>query len=354
MAYKVIPFVDLRGKTPIDMLRSYPDRARDMLRDSRRVYGALSEYGSLAALPVADRISRFWLKKRRNPYLYEIESSAEMLHMSGVYSLNMSFEWGCTTGVWRTAEGSNTMLRVLDWPFPSLGKYAMVALQSGPAGTFYNITWPGLAGSFTAMAPGRFSVAVNLAPMRMHGLGLAGDWIKNRFLQMRAQGLPPAHLLRKVCEQAKTYQEAHDMLMKTPLAVPAIFTLCGTGPGEGVIMERLEDTAAPIELGAGIQISAANHFTSLLNDVGKGWRPREIDSVGRFRQSCNITAHDLEQDHFRWLTAPIINERTRLCVIADAATGRLQVQGYEGLMPVTEIFYTKQQSIADEPVRQVF
>jgi hypothetical protein len=42
MAHTVIPFVDLRGKNTIDLLRSYPDQARDMLLASRRIYGKAS------------------------------------------------------------------------------------------------------------------------------------------------------------------------------------------------------------------------------------------------------------------------------------------------------------------------
>lgn len=235
-------------------------------------------------------------------------------------------------------DGSNTMLRVLDWPFPGLGKYMVVALQRGKAGDYYNITWPGLSGVFTAMAPGRFSAAVNLAPMRKHGLTLPGDWLKNRFLLQRSRMLPPSHVLRKVFDQARSYDEAKEMLMKTPLALPAIFTLAGPRVGEGAVIERLENAVGTVDLGAGLQISAANHFTTHLQYIDKGFRPREIDSAGRFRQSCNIVAHELEKNDFKWLSAPIINARTRLIMVADAATGRLQLQGYEGVVATTEIF----------------
>ncbi len=101
-----------------------------------------------------------------------------------------------------------TLLRVLDWPFPALGKQVMVVLQKGKAGDFYNITWPGVSGVYTAMAPGRFAAALNQAPMRMHGLGYAGDWLKNRLMAGRETGLPPAHLLRQVFEQADSYETA--------------------------------------------------------------------------------------------------------------------------------------------------
>src|SRR5436305_8649679 len=41
-----------------------------------------------------------------------------------------------------------------------------VALMSGAAGEFYNVTWPGFVGALTAMAPGRFAASVNQAPLK--------------------------------------------------------------------------------------------------------------------------------------------------------------------------------------------
>ena len=74
--------------------------------------------------------------------------------MRGVYALNLCYEWGCTSGAY-AQEDSISLLRVLDWPFPALGKHMVVAHQSGAAGDFYHVTWPGIAGVFNAMAPGR-------------------------------------------------------------------------------------------------------------------------------------------------------------------------------------------------------
>lgn len=347
MSHVPIPFIDLRGKTPIDLLRAYPDRARDMLKAARRSWGVFSDAASLAALPVADRLSHRWLKKRRNPYLYEIETFADLVRKPGVVALNLSFEWGCTAGVWRAGE-TVALLRTLDWPFPAMGKYAVVALQEGKAGAFYNITWPALSGVFTGMAPGRFSAAINQAPSRMHGLTLPGDWIKNRLLLRRENGLPPSHVLRQAFERAATYMEAKAMLAQAPLAIPAIFTLAGTEPGQGCVIERLERDAVIRELGADSQVSTANHFIGALHHAG-GWRPREIDSKGRYRQSLAIGAHELDQPHFGWLSAPIINARTRLAILADAGEPRLMVQGFEGPLPVTGVFAI---AAAEEPARR--
>jgi hypothetical protein len=331
-----IPYVDLRGKTPIDLLRAYPDKAHALVKGARRMYGPLSYGLSKLALPVTDRMSHEWLTRSGNPYLYEIESFAEILETPGIHTLNLCYEWGCTSGVWRTGD-TLSMLRLLDWPFPGIGHHVMVVQQQGKAGAYYNVTWPGMAGVFNAMAPNRFSASINMAPMRKHGRGYIGDWWLNRQLVKKEWGLPPSHLLRRVFERAENYEAAKKMLMDTPIAVPAIFILAGVNPREGCIIERLETSAEAINLAAGFRIAAANHFTSELATSGK-WRPRMKDSEGRFRQCNQIGEPDLEQRHFDWLQPPIVNRFTRLCVLSDASTQRLQVQGFEGITPVTSVF----------------
>lgn len=337
MLRQSIPFVDLRGKTPVDLLRSYPDKARQLIQAARRTYGALSYIPSIVGMPLGDISSKYLMKKNMNPYLHEVETMAGVVGVSGLYALNMCFEWGCTTGAYRNSENV-AMLRTLDWPFPKLGEHIMIVLQQGKAGDFYNITWPGLSGMFTGMAAGRFSAAINQAPMRKHNLTFAGDWVKNRIVAGQGVGIPASHLLRIVFETARTYEEAKAILIKTPIAVPAIFTLTGIQLGEGCVIERLENAAEVRELSAGMSVCTSNHFNTAFAQFGKGWWPREIDSAGRYRQAITFGGHDLEQPNFDWLLAPIINANTRLAVVADASTGHLMVQGYEGPVAVTNLF----------------
>lgn len=334
-----IPFVDLRGKTPVDLLRAYPDKADELITAARRTYGLPSRLASAAFMPLADKLSHQWLVRTRNPYLHEIESMGDVLDTRGVYTLNVCFEWGCTSGVWRTGD-TISLLRVLDWPFPALGKHVVIAHQLGKAGEFYNVTWPGMTGMFTGMAPDRFTASINQAPMRKHGRGFMLDWVKNRKAAYAQNAITAAHLLRQVFETAPHYAAAKEALAKTPLAVPAIFVLGGTKPGEGCVIERLENTAEIFELGAEQHVRSTNHFASAgFAGMGRGWYPREIDSAGRYRHSGSIGGYELEQEHFNWLRSPIVNPNTRLCVIADAQSRRLMVQGFEGSLPVTEIFH---------------
>jgi len=326
-----IPLADIRGGTSLDLLRLYPDKARALARAATNTFGFASRAAGALALPLGDRASRNWLQRAGNPYLAEIDALAELLKIRGVYFLNVCFEWGCTGGVWR-GEGGPVMRRVLDWPFPDLGTSMVVAHQSGRAGDFYNITWPGLAGSFQGMAPGRFAAAINQAPMRMRGAGYAGDWLKSRIRVKGEAGLPPAHLLRLVLESAPDYSTARTMLCETRIAVPAIFLLSGAGADEGCIVERTETDWALRRL-EGDAVCVANHFETPIE--GPGWRARPIDSAGR---AAAARALQRNEDGFAWFKPPIANVNSRLAFHANAASGVLALMGTAGAAPATEIF----------------
>ncbi|MEZ5690667.1 MAG: hypothetical protein R3D71_03250 [Rickettsiales bacterium] len=330
-----IPLIDLRGKTPIDLLRAYPDSAKTLVESARKSYGVLSNMASSIVLPFVDKRSHNWLVKSNNPFLHEIETFDSIIGKRGVFSLNLAYEWGCTSGAYRNGE-SVAMVRILDWPFPDLGKYVVITLQDGKAGEFYNITWPGISGVFNATAHNRFSAALNLAPMRRYGINIVADWIKNRRIAYGNSGLPPAHLLRQVFENAENYEEAKKILAETPVAVPAIFILTGTEFSDGCIIERLENDYRIREIGADQQVVASNQFQT---DLATGTKARPFfDSNGRWQHGCSLQGYEIIKPDFSWLTPPILNPLTRLCVIADSVSKQLYVQGFEGITPITEIF----------------
>ena len=90
---------------------------------------------------------------------------AAPLDFSGVWLLNASYQWGCTS-LAREQDGVPWLVRTLDWPFIGLGRYVEVAHMRGDCGDFFSVTWPGYVGALTAMAPLRFAACVNQAPMR--------------------------------------------------------------------------------------------------------------------------------------------------------------------------------------------
>jgi hypothetical protein len=321
--------IPLENGTPLELVRRHPARARAMARAAEETFGAASRLAAATLGPTADRLSRQWLARQDNPYLPEIDAMAAILGIRGVHALNVCFEWGCTGGIWPSPQGP-LLRRVLDWPFPRLGESMVVAHQ--PQEQFFNIGWPGLAGLFQGLAPGRFAAAINQAPMRRHGRGYLGDWVTCRMAVNRNQGLPPAHLLRSIFERAEDYGAAKKLLCETPLAVPAIFLLAGVRDGEGCVIERTETGAAVREMGDGF-VCAANHFEGLAGQ----WRPRPIDSAGRAACARALTAA-ADPDRFDWFNAPLANINSRLVFNAAARTSALTLMGTRGQQPTTETF----------------
>jgi len=317
-----IPLVDLGSAGPLKLLDAERARAEALIAVSRRAYSG-------AAMRIGDAISKRWLERSANPYRRQILAIGAALGMPGAALLNMSFEWTCTSGAAPSPDGvGNRMLRVLDWRLAGLGAHVVVAREEGPAGVFYNVTWPGAVAILTAMAPGRFSAAINQAPMRQYGLGLLGNWAVNRAKVWRSADLPPTHLLRRVFETATSYAEAKRLLVETKLCLPVLFTLSGARPEEGCIIERTE-TAAIVHEGA----------CAIAND----WRSPHL--TGRVRGHDNPERRALMEriqarplSGFDWMVPPILNRFTRLAVQANAMQGTLSVLGYEGQAPATAAF----------------
>ena len=114
-------------------------------------------------MPVFDAITRRWLMRSRSPYVAEIAAIAAALEFSGVWFLNGSYQWGCTSLA--RDDDAPWLVRTLDWPFPGLGRHVEIARMAGRAGEYYSVTWPGFVGVLTGMAPGRFAASINQAPL---------------------------------------------------------------------------------------------------------------------------------------------------------------------------------------------
>jgi hypothetical protein len=309
----------------IGLLRTQADAARLLLAEARRMYPA-------RAIHIADRITQDWLRRAGNPYLAELETLAGILGEPGIYMLNASYEWGCTTAVGPAPGGRwGRMLRTLDWPMNGLGRAAAVLKTRGPAGEYLSVTWPGYAGVLTAMAPRRFSLAINQAKDWHGRFTRLLEWPLTKLRMLRSDALPPDHLSRRVCEEARDYASAVRMLAETPVCMPAFFSVGGLGADEGCLIERTPD-GARIHAGP---IACGNHwrFPGLRGEAPSA--AMRLDSTSRYmrgsraRHDAMVERMHTSGDGFDWLTPPILCPDTKLACIAEAASGRLEVVGVE-------------------------
>ncbi|MGH1419742.1 MAG: hypothetical protein ACRBCJ_12860 [Hyphomicrobiaceae bacterium] len=308
-----IPLIETGSDFPLTTLMAEEQRAHALL-------DLATHRAPASALKVLDSISRRWLVKWNNRHLDEIDAIAKRLARPGAYFLSVNYEWACTCRVAPSPDGKSARLvRVLDWKTPGLGENICAARVKGGAGEFLTMTWPGYTGVLQVMAPGRFSIALNQAPMPAPIGVFLMDWAANRRRVWRMPHQTAAHLLRQVCEEAVSYADAKEMLMTEKIAAPAIYSLAGMTAQETCVIERMEEKSS-VRNGVAI---AANHW----QDGRWTGHHRGVDSPGREQQMCHVgTEFDTD---FKWLKSPVLNPRTRLAMVADASEGRVIAKGFE-------------------------
>ena len=295
-----------------------PERMRTILLAGRRHLGRVP-------LTIMERRSRRWAARGNNPHYAAIERLAGPAP-TGIWFMNFCYEWGCTTTAFAPpGRAAPIIRRTLDWPFPAIGRNVVLARAETDAGPVKYATWPGFLGVISGLAPGRFTIMINQAPLpRLSGL-LPVDWLTARWRTGRSRALPPAHLLRRVFETAEDFAQAVRMLAETPTALPVIFTVAGTRSDELATIER-GSTGAMVDTERAL---AANHWRLTAEEA----RARGSDSIQRAELLDDSKKRP--EDGFAWLTPPILNPETRLALEGDMSNGVLRAVGYEATGPAT-------------------
>ena len=269
--------------------------------------------------------------------MQEVARIADVLGFSGVWLLNASYQWACTS-LARQQDGEPWLVRTLDWPFRGLGRHAEVARMRGAGGDFFSITWPGYVGALTAMAPFRFAACINQAPMRRR---TSHPWLRvyDFAANIRAgwscmDRMPADQLLRHTFEICADYAAARRMLETVPVARPAIFTLIGCAAHESCVIERTETGFVTREA----DLSAANDWVP----ERPSWEGRigtrrflslsfaEASSRSRVRREALAGwGGSLADRGFDWVCAPVLNPYTRLAAAMCPARGLLRTIGYD-------------------------
>ncbi|MFM8859219.1 MAG: hypothetical protein ACKOEW_03840 [Methylocystis sp.] len=316
-----IPFVDVRQGGPMAHVKSRIATAH-ALRDA--CLAPVPSWGRGILAPI-DHLAGAWLKKSASHYREELETIAEYLGFPGAMTLNLSYLFACTTAAEVDRSGRPRIRRSLDWPFHGLGKCVEVAWQSGPAGCFHNVKWPGSVGVLSAMAPGRFAAVINAAPMQRRTKGAWGlpyDVALNiRQALARAGNWPPDHLLRYVFENCSDFEEAIVVLSQEPLARSALFTITGVHSDQIAVVERTETKARVIRG----PVAVANDWQK----PEQGWKARmgHDNNVARREAMLETKNNDVP---FIWAQPPVVNKLTRLLVEMSATNdGVLHARGYE-------------------------
>ncbi len=280
---KKIPFYELDCSLP---LAQRWDALPKSLRASGRILARrgiadLAQYKAVGVVGVAFRLITKW----RNPYRGEIKGAARVLGIDYNEAVTLNFQYeisqmvafgsklwegklgdrlrsvtatlkrhaavfrkgamACTAGARYVDCLGMTHVRSLDWPVAGLGRHTLIIHHvNNPTGNFFSVGWPGYSGALSGYKPGAFSATINQA-----------DVIRMPNLQW-----PPAHLLRWVFENCRTYNEALQYLRHTPVCFPAFVLLAG--PDNAAVIEMGPDGSTVKPMKAAEPVVIANDYVS--------------------------------------------------------------------------------------------
>ena len=191
---------------------------------------------------------------------------------------------GCSTVALATPSGPVVARKMDWWPEEVLAKSScLLRYERDGEFAFANAGWPGSVGVVTGMSS-KFAVVLNAA--------IAPDESPNK------AGYPVLLHLRRVIEDAKSFDEALSMLTKTKLATSGLITLVGTQNHQRVVVERSPTKSAlrwPASDGSPLVTT---------NDYRLLYQPETRDSMEIYRTTCrrydhlcgHFASHDATQE----------------------------------------------------------
>jgi hypothetical protein len=231
-------------------------QARDLLQVYKRDLGLRQDMGEFLSVAAHGLI--------RKEYWSEMESLAREagVPVGDVVLCNCYYDvmkvvlggmFGCTA--FAVDHGDGVLhARNLDWwtEDAALAKSTAVCRFIGaPAGEFTTVGWPGFAGVFSAVAPGRFAISLNAVLS----------------LEAPQPATPVVFLIRTVLEEARTYSEALRMLSESPIPSDCLLLVTGIEPGEMAVIERTPSRHA-IRYGSDGCICVTNGYQALAAGMG--------------------------------------------------------------------------------------
>lgn len=247
---------------------------------------------------------------------------------SDIITANLAYDLshvGCSTFAVPTSSGP-LLARNLDWTFPrgQLKKHlTIVRVRNAPRGDYATVTWPGLFGVLTAVAPGRFSVAVNhvineseSTTGKVAKRALQGNW-------------PVSWVVRKALDEAKDFTAACRILKNYPLVAPVIFTVTGISNDQRVVIERGAEDCALRKTGDKQAVFATNHYMTDAFDE-ENTDLDEMDTLERYEALTRRLAAappSNAKESFKVLSASdVIRYDTQHQVSMSACSGELVVR----------------------------
>jgi hypothetical protein len=272
----MVPWVE-RPTIEIDLARPVARRYADVPPDARaagrRILAAV-----LREAPPSARYLAYGVRLRTGGRFQEEASALARLNGADwrdVLLANVSYDlvlayFGCSTVALPTPSGPVVARNMDWWPEDVLAQCSyLIRCSHGGAFQFANAGWPGAIGVVTGLSARGFAVVLN-AVLSPEGLCKTG--------------YPVLLHLRRVLEDAASFETALKMLAEQRLAAPALFTLVGSRNEERVVVERTPTRHALRWAEADAPLVATNDYRQLAAPVAGGGGAAEIyqTTCGRY------------------------------------------------------------------------
>jgi hypothetical protein len=244
------PTIDIDLALPL--ARRFASVPPDALAAGRRLLAAV-----LREAPPAARYLAYAVRLRTGGRFQQ--EAAALARLNGVdwhdvmlanvsYDLVLAY-FGCSTVALPTPSGPVVARNMDWWPEDILAQCSyLIRCSRGGAFQFANAGWPGAIGVVTGLSARGFAVVLN-AVLSPEG--------------MCKTGYPVLLHLRRVLEDAASFDTALIMLAEQRLAAPALFTLVGSRNEQRVVIERTPTRHALRWAEANAPLVATNDYRQL-------------------------------------------------------------------------------------------
>ncbi len=211
------------------------------------ILSAGRDEASLLKLKLADLWYGVKIQISDVPFGKEIVAAASVAKgVAGTIALNFCYDIACSTGIYLTKEGRPSLIRTLDWDL-KMAPLTIALTRKGTGGNWIDITYPGFAGTVTALGP-HFSAAINRAPMRRRFSKIKDaaktpnykppfiDRTLSFFQTLCSSDISPVHLLRQAFEECTSFDGAVHKIATTKTNCPVIIPIAGTKEDEAAII----------------------------------------------------------------------------------------------------------------------
>lgn len=213
-----------------------------------------------------------------------------------VYDLALSLH-GCSTVALPTPDGP-VLARNMDWcPEDVLAQtsYLIRAWENGEL-AYANAGWPGVIGVVTGLSGRGFAIVLN-AVTCPGGVSVTG--------------YPVLLHIRRVLDDAKSFESAVKMLSRAHLAAPCLLTVVGTENRQRVVIERTPRRCVQRLAEQGKALLVTNHYRLLFRSQTCGIPELDETTCGRYDALSESFA-----DHTAEAT---VDDSTLLHALADPA-----------------------------------